>query len=62
MSAKSRSNYPIGMFISQEDWDQWFPKEGQDGTESKIKDSNTRTNSSDSICRESREGKQEENS
>lgn len=27
MGAKSRGNYPIGMYVSQEDWDAMFPKE-----------------------------------
>ena len=62
MGLKSRGNYPIGMFISQEDWDKWFPKEGQDGTESTIKDSNTHSDFGDTVHGESGEGKQEGNS
>lgn len=59
MGAKSRGNYPIGMFISQEDWDKWFPKEGQDGTKSKVEDSNANPDTSDSIHGESGEGSKE---
>lgn len=26
MGAKSRGNFPIGINVSQEDWNKWFPK------------------------------------
>lgn len=59
MGAKSRGNYPIGMFISQDVWDKMFPKDGKDGFKSEIKDSDTITNVSNPILGEIREGKKE---
>jgi hypothetical protein len=47
MGAKSRVNYPVGMFISQEQWDLWFPKEKTNAnTQSEIKSTDSSSNNS----------------
>ena len=42
MGAKSRSNYAIGINVSQDDWDKWFkqyiPKESTDESTSRPED------------------------
>ena len=56
MSAKSRGNYSIGMFISQEDWDKWFPKEKEDDSQSTQSGSNSNSSIDIAIQQPEREG------
>ena len=62
MGAKSRGNFPIGMYISQDAWDNMFPKEKKNVTESEEQGSKSDTNIDDSVRRTSKESNRKSNS